>query len=106
MPRHHFALSLFLMLFVACPKRVENVSGAADESMDSYSAQFEELRGRVNSEMKCKDWCELKPRVCDLTNKTCSIAQQNQSRDDFQASCTTAQEDCARFSDSCANCIQ
>jgi hypothetical protein len=99
-------ISLFLTLLAACPKHIENVSGAADELMDGYSAQFEELHGRVNSDMKCKDWCDLKPRVCDLSSKTCVIAQQNPARDDFQARCTTSQEDCARFSDSCVNCIQ
>jgi hypothetical protein len=93
-------------LFLACPKSTgSNVSGNTDEQMDQYASQLEELRTRASgADMKCSDWCSLKTKVCSLRDSTCDLAGSNAARDDFQKRCTTAQEDCARFNDSCTSC--
>lgn len=93
-------------LLFACPKSTgSNVAGTADEQMDLYSSQLEELRTRASSgDLKCSDWCSLKDKVCSLRDTTCDLATSHSTRDDFQKRCTTSQEDCARFNDSCTGC--
>lgn len=93
-------------LLTACPKSAgTNVSGTADEQMDLYASQLEELRTRAAAaDLKCADWCDLKSKVCSLRDSTCDLASGNATRDDFQKRCTAAQEDCARFTDSCTGC--
>ncbi len=92
------------VLFAACPKNVENVSGSDDERMDQYSAQLEEMRARASQDMKCDDWCGMQGKVCDTSKKVCDIAGTKSDRADFQAKCVASQEDCARFTDSCSSC--
>lgn len=93
-------------LLLGCPKSTaSNVSGNADEQMDGYSSQLEELRTRASaSDLKCADWCSLKDKVCGLRDRVCDLAGTQSGRDDFQKRCVTAQEDCARFNDSCSSC--
>jgi hypothetical protein len=93
-------------LLFACPRSTgSNVAGTADEQMDLYASQLEELRTRATAtDMACGDWCSLKTKVCSLRDRTCDLASSAQTRDDFQQRCTTAQEDCARFNDSCTSC--
>lgn len=92
-------------LLLACPKSASTVTGTADEQMDLYSNQLEELRTRAAAgDMKCSDWCSSKDKVCSLRDKVCDLATQSATRDDFQKRCTSAQEDCARFNDSCTGC--
>jgi hypothetical protein len=88
-----------------CPKNVpENVAGTEDEQMDRYSAQLEEIRTRSAQDMKCDDWCRDKGRVCDISKSVCDVASKRSDRNDFQSKCVAAQEDCARFNDSCSSC--
>lgn len=94
-----------LLALAGCPKNVpENVSGNDDERMDQYSAQLEELRARSAQDMKCDDWCGMKSNVCGISGKVCDIAGKKTERNDFQGKCVAAQEDCARFTDSCSSC--
>lgn len=93
-----------VLSLAACPKNVpENVSGSDDEQMDRYSAQLEELRARSAQDMKCDDWCGLKDKACSTSKGVCDLAAKG-SRNDFQTKCVGAQEDCARFTDSCSSC--
>lgn len=93
-------------LLLGCPRSTgSNVSGNTDEQMDQYASQLEELRTRAaGGDMKCTDWCSMKDKVCSLRDRTCDLAGGNTTREDFQKRCTTAQEDCARFNDSCTGC--
>jgi hypothetical protein len=93
-----------LLVFAACPKNVENVSGSEDEQMDQYSAQLEELRARAAQDMKCDDWCGMQGKVCGTSSKVCDLSNKKSERADFQSKCVAAQEDCARFKDSCSSC--
>jgi hypothetical protein len=98
-------LALFsLLALAACPKNVETVSGSEDEQMDRYGAQLEEARTRSAQDMKCDDWCGMQGKVCDTSARVCDIAGKKPDRADFQSKCVAAQEDCARFSDSCSSC--
>ena len=101
-----FPLLAAVALCSACPKSSgTSVSGSADDQMDLYSSQLEELRTRAaGGDLKCTEWCSSKDKVCSLRDKTCDLAGSNAGREDFAKRCTTAQEDCARFNDSCTSC--
>ena len=94
-----------VFVFAACPKNVpDNVAGTEDEQMDRYGAELEEARTRSAQDMKCDDWCGMQGKVCSTSQKVCDIANRKAERNDFQSKCVAAQEDCARFSDSCSSC--
>jgi hypothetical protein len=93
-----------LLALAACPKNVENVAGSEDEQMDRYSAQLEELRTRAAQDMKCDDWCGEKGKVCGISSSVCDLSAKRADRADFQSRCVSAQEDCARYTDSCSSC--
>src|SRR5262245_10442812 len=94
-----------VVTLAGCPKNVpETVSGTDEERMDQYSARLEEHRTRSAQEMTCDDWCSMKGKVCDLSTSACEISVKNAERTDFQSKCVTAQEECARFTDSCGSC--
>lgn len=101
-----FPLAAAALLALGCPKSTgSSVAGTADEQMDLFASQLEELRAKASaSDLQCSDWCSLKDKVCSLRDKTCDLAQASAGRDDFQKRCTAAQEDCARFNDSCTSC--
>lgn len=91
-----------LFALSACPKEVPtNVAGTDDEQMDRLSAQLEELRTR---EVTCPTWCDLKGKVCGLSQSVCEVSARQSERQDFQRKCITGQEDCARFNDGCSTC--
>lgn len=96
------SLAAALALF-ACPKTVvTNVSGSDDEMMDQYAAQIEELK--TKTDLKCDDFCSLKTKACAVSKGACEISGRHAGREDFQKRCVTAQEECARFSESCTSC--
>jgi outer membrane murein-binding lipoprotein Lpp len=90
-------------LLVGCPKHVPvTVAGTDDEKMDQYSAQLEELKSRTD--VQCSDYCSLKSKACSLSTNVCEISGRLADRADFQKKCVTAQEECARFNESCSTC--
>lgn len=95
------AASLFLL---ACPKNTSGpqLGGTDDEKMDQLSAQLEEYRTKTSSE--CSETCDLKTKVCSLSDTACEIAGRNADRAEYQKKCVTAQEECARFNESCSGC--
>ena len=95
------AASLFLL---ACPKNTggPQLGGSDDEKMDQLSAQLEEYRTKTSSE--CSDQCDLKSKVCKLSDTTCEIAGRNADRAEYQKKCVTAQEECARLNEACSGC--
>lgn len=97
------ACSLAVVL-LACPKStsVTTLAGTDDERMDAISAQLEEFHTRAD--LKCPDWCSLRPRVCDLSRSACEISGRLPDRADFQKRCLATSEECARFSDGCSAC--
>ncbi len=104
MSRFAFACAVVLSL-AACPKNVpDNVAGSEDEQMDRYAAQLEEVRTRSAQDMKCDDWCGMKGKTCDTAKAVCDLSAKKTERADFQSKCVAAQEDCARFTDSCSSC--
>src|SRR4051812_30649253 len=104
MTRFGFAL-LTAAALSACPKNVpDNVAGTEDERMDQYGAQLEEMRTRSAQDMKCDDWCGMKGKVCGISSSVCDITAKKSERADFQSKCVAAQEDCAKFTDSCSSC--
>jgi hypothetical protein len=92
------------LLLLACPKTTggPNLGGSDDEKMDSISAQLEEYRTKSNTE--CGETCDLKTKVCKLSDSACEIAGRNADRAEYQKRCVTAQEECARFNESCSTC--
>lgn len=96
-------LSLSVALF-ACPKAATGpvLGGSDDEKMDSLAAQLEELRTRTNTE--CSETCSLKVKVCNLSETACEIAGRNADRAEYQKRCVTAQEECAKFNETCSTC--
>ncbi len=99
------ALGVALVVtLLGCPKNTPSstVAGTDEEKMDMLSAQLEELHTRAD--VKCPDWCTLKPRACDLSKQTCDIAGRLPDRAEFQKKCVAANEECARWSDGCASC--
>ena len=104
MTRIGFSLLFALCVLSACPKTVpDTIAGNEDSTMDTLSAQLEELRTR---ELKCEDFCSLKSKVCGLSTQTCDIAGKNSDRADFQKRCVSSQEECARFNESCSPCAK
>lgn len=97
------AAMLSLALF-ACPKEAPsvNLGGSDSEKMDTIASKLEEYRTR--SELTCDQTCDLKKSVCSLSGTACDIAVKNADNNDFQQRCVTAQEDCAKFSESCGSC--
>jgi hypothetical protein len=90
---------------MGCPKNVTTtISGNDDEQMDQYSAQIEELKTRTD--LSCSDFCSLKSKSCGLSKSVCDIAGRLEDRADFQKKCVTAQEECARFNESCSTCVK
>ena len=92
------------MLLLACPKTTggPNLGGSDDEKMDMLSAQLEEYR--TKTEPGCNETCELKSKVCKLSDTACEIAGRNADRAEYQKRCVTAQEECARFNEACSTC--
>ena len=104
MTRLTLACALTLTL-AGCPKNVpDNVAGNDDERMDQYTAQLEELRTRSAQDMLCDDWCGMKGKACGISSSVCDLAGKKAERNDFQSKCVAAQEECARFTDSCSSC--
>lgn len=103
MNRLLLALTLSLALF-ACPKATPgpNLGGSDDEKMDTIAAQLEELRTRTNTE--CSETCSIKTKVCNLSETACEIAGRNADRNEYQKRCVAAQEECAKFNESCSTC--
>jgi outer membrane murein-binding lipoprotein Lpp len=90
-------------VLLACPKNVPvTVAGTDDEKMDQYSAQLEELK--TKTDVQCSDYCTLKSKACSLSTNVCEISGRLADRADFQKKCVTAQEECARFNESCSTC--
>ena len=92
------------LLLLACPKNTAgpNLGGSDDEKMDQLSAQLEEYGTKTNSE--CGETCDLKSKVCRLSDTVCEIAGRNADRTEYQKRCVTAQEECARFNEACSTC--
>ena len=100
-----FLASLAAALFLlACPKSTggPNLGGSDEEKMDGLAAQLEEYGTKTNTE--CGQTCDLKTRVCRLSETACEIAGRNADRADYQKRCVTAQEECARFNEACSTC--
>lgn len=101
------ALSALLTLALGCPKRATNgpSSSSDDELLETYAAQMEELRSRVQvKEPTCDEWRSLAGKACDMSRDICEIAGRHRDRADIQQRCVESQEDCARFNDGAAGC--
>jgi len=92
------------MLMLACPKSTggPNLGGSDDEKMDQLTSQLEEYGTRSNSD--CNETCDLKLKICKISEIACEIAGRNADRAEYQKRCVTAQEECARFNESCSTC--
>ena len=100
-----FLASLTASVFLlACPKNTggPNLGGSDDEKMDMLSAQLEEYRTKTSTE--CSETCDLKSKVCKLSDTVCEIAGRNTDRPEYQKRCVTAQEECAKFNEGCSTC--
>ena len=95
---------LLTLPLLGCTKKVETkVSGTADEQMEQYGAELEELRSKAQAaEWMGPDICGQAGRVCEISSEMCSLATSAPDRDDFQQRCGSSQESCAQFNDSCA----
>ncbi len=99
---NRFAL-LVCVALLGCPKNIPTtVAGSDDEQMDQYSSQLEEYR--TKSDLSCADSCDAKKKVCGVSAKVCELSGKATDRQDFQSRCVGSQEDCARFSETCASC--
>lgn len=103
MNRFLLALAATLALS-ACPKSAPSaqLSGSDGEKMDMIASQLEEYRTRTGGD--CSETCSLKKKVCELSDTGCEIAGKNADRNDWQQRCVSAQEECARYSESCSTC--
>lgn len=103
MNRFLLATTAALVLF-ACPKESPQpqLGGSDDEKMDTISSKLEEYRTRTD--MSCDDTCSTKNKVCDLSSTACDIAAKHSDRNDYQQRCVAAQEECAKFNESCSSC--
>ena len=95
---------LFTLPLLGCPKKVETkVSGTADEQMEQYGAELEELRSKAQAaEWMGGELCGQAGRVCAISSEMCAIASAAPDREDFQQRCVSGQESCAQFNDACA----
>ncbi len=95
------AASLFLM---ACPKAASGpkLGGSEDEQMDAIAAQLEEYRTKTQSD--CRESCDIKQKICRLSDTACEIAGRNADRAEYQKRCVNTQEECARFNEACSAC--
>jgi hypothetical protein len=103
MIRLALAAAVSLALF-ACSKSNPGPSlgGSDDEKMDTIAAKLEEYKTKTSTE--CGETCSLKDKICGLSATACEIAGQHQDRAEYQKHCVTAQEECARFNESCSTC--
>ena len=103
MNRIALALASALVL-CACPKSAPTaqLSGSDGEKMEMIASKLEEYRTRTGGD--CSETCSIKKKVCDLSDTACEIAGKNADRNDYQQRCIAAQEDCARYSESCSTC--
>lgn len=103
MKRFLLAASAALALF-ACPKQATapQLGGSDDEKMDTIASKLEEYRTRTD--LSCDDTCSVKSKVCDLSATACDIAGKHGDRNDYQQRCVAAQEECAKFNESCSSC--
>lgn len=103
MNRLALVLASSFMLF-ACPKSASGpqLAGSDGEKMDTIASQLEEYRTRTGGE--CSETCSIKNKVCGLSETACEIAGRNADRNEYQQRCVSAQEDCARFNESCSTC--
>ena len=92
------------MILLACPKSTggPNLGGSDDEKMDMLASQLEEYHTRSNTD--CSETCQLKTKVCKLSDTTCEIAGRSADRAEYQKRCVGSQEECARFNEACSSC--
>jgi len=92
------------LCLLACPKANTgpNLGGSDDEKMDSIASKLEEYRTAINND--CGETCAIKTRVCSLSDTACEIAGRSSDRAEYQKRCVAAQEECARFNESCSTC--
>ena len=92
------------IILLACPKSTggPNLGGSDEEKMDSIAAQLEEYGTKATTE--CGETCDLKTKICKLSETACEIAGRSADRADYQKRCVTAQEECARFNEACSTC--
>ena len=104
MNRLVFAALAASMILLACPKNAggPNLGGSDDEKMDHLAAQLEEYGTKANAD--CTETCNLKTKICKISEDACEIAGRNTDRTEYQKRCVTAQEECARFNESCSTC--
>ena len=97
------AASLFLM---ACPKAAPGpqLGGSEDEQMDAIAAQHEEYRTKTQSD--CRESCDIKQKICRLSDTACEIAGRYADRAEYQKRCVNTQEECARFNEACSACAK
>jgi hypothetical protein len=95
---------LLALALAACPKAAPptTLNGTDDENMDQLASQLEEFH--TKTELACNDWCSTRRKVCDLSKSACEIAGKHTDRDDMQKKCTSSQEECARYNESCTSC--
>ncbi len=106
MNRIGFVVFALLVTFTTgCPKNVvTTVAGSDDQQMDQYTAQLEEYRTKTG--LSCDESCAAKKKVCGISSGACELSTKAPERQDFQKTCVASQEECAKFSESCANCAK